>query len=196
MSRPSWSVPSGWLQLGRWKVWVWSAATGFWGARMAARAATTRRIPTIIAPTRAVLFLRSRRKPCARGDCDWARTVGQTSSPTAGSSLSPTLPPLMSRPIDGSGPSTLAILASSSGVADARVEERVGQIDKEIDHDEGECRDQGEGLHLLVVAGEDGVDAEGAEARHREQRLDHDRAADQKADLEPHHRHRRDQGVL
>ena len=55
---------------------------------------------------------------------------------------------------------------------------------------------QGEALHLLVVAGDDGVDAEGAEARHGEQRLHHDGAADEEADLQAHHGDGRDQGVL
>src|SRR5262245_31227705 len=124
---------------------------------------------TIVPPTSASLFFLSRRRPWASGDSDRVRAAGQAKGPTAGNSAWPALPPLITGPV-GENPSLSAIGASfSSGVANARIEEGVGQVHQEVDHDERERRDQREPLHLLVVAGDDRVDAEGAEPRHREQ---------------------------
>src|SRR5207249_4710250 len=65
----------------------------------------------------------------------------------------------------GPMPSPSAIYSLSGSVTNSWIQERVGQIHEEIDHHEGEGRDEGEALHLLVVAGDDGVDAEGAGLR-------------------------------
>src|SRR5215510_13304182 len=194
MSRPSWSVPRAWSQLGAWNVEVWSDAVGLWGASTSAKIATSTSATTTARPKRAVALRRSRRTPWASGVSDRsARGAGQATGVPTGSSASLTLPPPMT------GGFTLSDLPSAmapSRVADTRVQERVGQIDDQVDRDEGDRRQQGEALHLLVVAGDDGVDAEGAEARHGEQRLDHDRATDEEADLEPHDGDGRDQRVL
>jgi hypothetical protein len=51
-------------------------------------------------------------------------------------------------------------------------------------------------LHLPVISHDGGVDAVGPQARDSEWHLHDDGATDQKAHLQPHYRHRGDQGVL
>src|SRR6266545_2288972 len=194
MSRPSWSVPSGWARLGLWKVMAWSLSVGLWGARTSAKAATKRRTRTIIRPKTAVLLRRRRRRVCARGKS--SRTAlrgGSTNSVTTGiwrTAASPTA--RCSTP----GNPPVSAMTLSGAVADARIEERVREVDDEVDDDEGEGREQDEALDLLVVAREDGVDAEGAEAGDGEQGLDHDGATDEEPDLQAHHGHRGNERVL
>src|SRR5687768_2812771 len=142
--------------------------------------ATTMSSATMATPTRAVVLRRSRRNASASGDSDVVAGAGQATPATLESSTSRTLPPLM------------GVAIRPSGVPDPRIQERVSQVHEEVDDDEGEGGDQREALHLLVVAGDDGVDAEGAEARHGEERLHHDGAADEEADLQAHHGHGRD----
>src|SRR5690349_18072129 len=133
----------------------------------------------MIAPITAVVLRRSRRRPWAKGDSAGTAGVFQLTS-AAESSTPGTLPPLMGRAITGRDSPSIW----RSGIADPGVEERVGQVDDQVDHDERKRGDEREALHLLVVARDDRVDAEGAEPRHREKRLDDDGAADQKADLQ------------
>src|SRR2546427_6715024 len=186
MSRPSWSVPSGWSQLGRSKVWVWSLAIGLRGASTSAKIATVTRSTTMPTPTSAVPLRRSRRNPCTSGDSERSAGARHVRCGTVVvTSASLRLPPRMG-----------CMAIGPSGVPDPRIQERVGQVHDEVHDDEGECRQQGEPLHLLVVTRDDRVDAEGAEPRHREQRLHHDGAADEEADLQAHHGHGRDQRVL
>src|SRR5438552_17151385 len=110
------------------------------------------------APTSAVWLRRSRRTPCTNGDSAGAAGAVHVTPVTPGSSASRRLPPL------------IGLVMESSRVADPRIQERVGQVDDQVDDHEGEGGDEGEALHLLVVAGDDGVDPEGAEAGHGEQR--------------------------
>src|SRR5216684_2962387 len=194
MSRPSWSVPSGWSQLGRSKVWVWSLAIGLWGASTSAKIATNTRMMTMPAPTSAAALRRSRRSPCTNGDSAGLARAPQATPVATGRSASPRLPPRIGRDFVGSVSPPSAMV--SSGVPDPRIQERIGQVHEEVHDDEGERRQQSEALHLLVVARDDGLDAEGAQARHGEERLHHDGAADEEADLEPHHGHGGDQGIL
>src|SRR2546428_256025 len=175
-------------------VWVWSLVIGLWGASTSAKRATTSSTATMAAPMRAVVLRRSRRTPCSNGDSERAAVALQATSGAAWSSASWRLPPLMAR---GSlARCSRSSVIVSSGVPDPWIQEGVREIDDQIDDDERERRYQGEALDLLVVARDDGVDAEGAEARHREERLHHDRASDEEADLEAHDGHGRDQRVL
>src|SRR5262249_42457002 len=112
--------------------------------------ATTRSAATMATPTRAVALRRRRRSAWASGDSERAAREGQLTSVTAGSSASRRLPPLMGRGF-----------TVPSGITDPGIEERVRQIDDEIDHDERERGEQREPLHLLIVARDDRVDAEG-----------------------------------
>src|SRR5438094_626281 len=149
---------------------------------------------TMTAPMRAVVLRRSRRTPSANGDSVRSAFALQATSEVAGSSASWRLPPLMARGFMGSASRSSVIAASR--VPDPWIQEGVGEINDQVDDDERERRHEREALHLLVVARDDGVDAEGAEARHREERLHHDGAPDEEADLKTHHGHRRDQRVF
>src|SRR5262245_23133721 len=117
-------------------------------------------------PTRAVVLRRNRRSPWVSGDSARSRAAGQARAGAAGSSAASPLPPRIGGDFSRRDSSRSAML--TSGVADPGIEERVGQVHDEIDHYEGQRGQQGEALHLLVVAGDDGVDAEGAEPRHGE----------------------------
>src|SRR5262245_49710767 len=151
--------------------------------------ATTSSTPTMPAPMSAVVLRRSRRIPWANGDSARSVVGVHATSGGAGSSASRRLPPLMAG-------SLLSSVMASSGVPDPRIQESVGEIDDQVDDDEGQRRHEREALHLLVVTRDDGVDAEGAEPGHREECLHHDGPADEEADLEAHDGHRRDQRVL
>src|SRR5688500_5722469 len=185
MSRPSWSVPRGYSQLGRSNVCAWSLAIGLRGASTSAKMATTSSTATMATPTSAVVLRRSRRTPCARGDSGRATACGHAPGGTVVISASLRLPPRMG---------FIAIVPS--GVPDPGIQERVGQVHEQVHHDEGERSEKGEALHLLVVARDDRVDAEGAEPGHGEQRLHHDGAPDEEAHLQPHHGDGRDERVL
>src|SRR5262245_14084317 len=191
-SRPSWSVPSGYSQLGRSNVWVWSLAVGLRGASTSAKIATASSTATMATPTSAAVLRRSRRIACTNGDSARSPRPGAT-IPT-GRSASLMEPPLIVRCFTVSPSFTLDMV--SSRVSNAWIQERIAQVDQQIDHNERERGDEREALHLLVVTGDDGVDSEGAKSRHGEQGLHDDRAADEEADLEPHHGHGRDQGIL
>src|SRR5262249_3521197 len=127
------------------------------------------------APMSAVVLFRRRRTPWANGDSARSAVGVHATSGGAGSSASRRLPPLMA--------GRWSTGRASSGVPDPRIQERVSEIDDQVDDDESERRHQGEALHLLVVARDDGVDAKGTEAGHREEGLHHDGAADEEADL-------------
>src|SRR6516162_7444313 len=127
------------------------------------------------APMSAVVLRRSRRTPCANGDSACSRLARQATSGVAPSSASRRLPPLML----GTPRASWSSVIVPSGVADPWIQKGVGEIDDQVDDDERQRRDEGEALHLLVVARDDGVDAVGAGTRHREERLDHDGAADE-----------------
>src|SRR5262245_51566797 len=162
---------------------------GLCGASTSAKRATTSSTATMPAPMSAVVLFRRRRNPWANGDSARADVGVHATSGGAGSSASRRLPPLMAG-------SLLSSLMASSGVPDPRIQESVGEIDDQDDDDERERRHEGEALYLLVVASDDGIDAEGAEPGHREECLHHDGPADEEADLEAHHGHCRDQRVL
>src|SRR6185503_17270049 len=129
--------------------------------------ATSTSTTTTPTPTSAVVLRRSRRRAWTAGVSDRAAGVGHATSATPGSSTSRTLPPL------------IGVAMSSSGVPDPWIQERVGQVHEQVDDDERDGGDERKALHLLVVARDDRVDPERAEARHGEKGLDHDGAPDQ-----------------
>ena len=79
---------------------------------------------------------------------------------------------------------------------DARIEPGIGQVDEKVGQHEEEHDDQHAGLHDGIVARVDGVVDQRADAGPREDDLGEDRAAEQAADAEAEHRHRRDRGIL
>src|SRR5262245_65626887 len=162
---------------------------GLCGASTSAKRATTSSTATMPAPMSAVVLFRRRRNPWANGDSARADVGVHATSGGAGSSASRRLPPRMAG-------SLLSSLMASSGVPDPRIQESVGEIDDQVDDDERERRHEREALHLLVVARDDGIDAEGAEPGHREECLHHDGPADEEAHLEAHHGNCRDQRVI
>ena len=78
----------------------------------------------------------------------------------------------------------------------ARVEHRVEQVDHEVDHDEHEHDHHQVGHHHRPVELEDRVDHQLAHAGPREDRLGDDGEGDHRAQLQPDHRHQRNQDVL
>src|SRR2546427_5217951 len=78
--------------------------------------------------------------------------------------------------------STSAILRLA--VADGRVQRRVGEVDEEVDADVAECAHEDDALDERVVLVEDGGDGEAAHPLAREDRLHHDRAREQVAELD------------
>src|SRR3989442_12528451 len=98
------------------------------------------RATTMATPTSAVALRRNRRSPWASGDSERSTLAGQATPVTPGSSASRVLPPLMGRGLIPSDSPLSAML--TSGVADPRIQERVREIDDQVDHDEGERRDQ------------------------------------------------------
>src|SRR5579862_4092850 len=79
----------------------------------------------------------------------------------------------------------------SISVPDARVEERIAQIDQEVDQHIGGREYEDDALDDRVVAPEDGVDREAPEPGDGKHRLGDDDAADQQRDADPDDRHDR-----
>src|SRR3954447_8101370 len=77
-----------------------------------------------------------------------------------------------------------AINASSSVEPHPRVEQRVDDVGREVDQHDHHREDECHRLHDGEVALEDRVDHQLADARHREDLLDHERAPDQEADVD------------
>src|SRR6266446_2916576 len=77
----------------------------------------------------------------------------------------------------------------------ARVERAAREIDRQVDGEHDDEKDDRAGLHHWVVAGEAGIDHQGADPRHAEDALDDDDAAENVADLQPDDREVRDEGV-
>src|SRR5581483_11341114 len=80
--------------------------------------------------------------------------------------------------------SAAVVTSGDGGMADPRVEHGVEQIDEEVDQHVAHCDDQHGALDHEVVADEDRLDGEAADARQGEDDLDDEGAADQPADLE------------
>src|SRR5687768_17277330 len=73
----------------------------------------------------------------------------------------------------------VVIAAVAISVADARVEVHVGEVHREVDEHVGAREDQDHALDDRVVAPQDGIHGEAADARDGEHGFGDDRAADQ-----------------
>src|SRR4029077_18092754 len=80
-------------------------------------------------------------------------------------------------------------------IADAGVEQRVREIDGEIDGDDARGDEQRDALHDGEVARGDGPEGQTPETGQREHRLQHDAAGQQLAELQAGHRDDRNQRV-
>src|SRR5262249_20101224 len=133
-SRPRSSVPNGWLHVGAFRIWPQSVLTGSLVAIHGAKIATPRNPSTTRPPTTA-----SGRPPPRRQCRPRFRTRAGAVASTRRPAAAPTDP------------------SAATGVSpdpDAWVQERVRQVDQEIDPDVGAGRDQHHALHQGVVAGE------------------------------------------
>src|SRR6266568_7562593 len=81
-------------------------------------------------------------------------------------------------------------------VPDARVEQRIAQIDQQVDQHIGGRENEDDALDDRVVAAQDGVDREPPEAGDSKHRLGDDDAADQQRNPDPDDCHDRHRGVL
>ena len=91
----------------------------------------------------------------------------------------------------------VAVAARHRGrsIPDARVEHGVEHVDHEIDDDIRAREHEDDALDHRIVAAQDRVDRQAAEARNREHALGDDDAADQQRDADADHRDDRDRGV-
>src|SRR5258708_35610184 len=85
-------------------------------------------------------------------------------------------------------PSVTSVMACPSGALDARVDGRLQQIDDQVGGDETQSQNEDRALQHRNVAGQDRLAEQETGAGPGEDRLDQDRAADQIAELESHHR--------
>src|SRR6266849_4746873 len=69
---------------------------------------------------------------------------------------------------------SLLISGDAFSVPDARVEQRIAQIDQQIDQHIGGRENQDDALDDRVVAAQDGIDREPSEAGYRKHRLGND----------------------
>src|SRR3954468_21680638 len=69
-------------------------------------------------------------------------------------------------------------------IAHARVDQGVADVDREVDEHVGGREEQRHALDDRVVAAQDGVDGQAAEAGNREHGLGHDDAADQEPEAD------------
>src|SRR5438045_3626542 len=100
------------------------------------------------------------------------------------------------------GASAGAPMARASGMtgpnrlaADPGIDEAIEDVDQEVAHDEADRDQEYDALHERVVAREDGVHHEAADAGQGEDVLGDDGAADQRAKLQPQHGDHRDERV-
>src|SRR5436190_7474464 len=77
---------------------------------------------------------------------------------------------------------------TASRVADARIEQRVAEIDQQVDEDVDARREQQHALDHRIVVALHRIDDEAADAGNREHRLGDDDAADQEGDADAHRR--------
>src|SRR5882724_4532673 len=95
----------------------------------------------------------------------------------------------------GASAALTAIPTRSSLATDAGIEQPVGEVDEEIDDDEGEREDEHGALQQDVVAREDGLHHQAAEPRPGEDRLSQHGAAHELAGLQAEQGEDRDGGV-
>src|SRR5690625_1951227 len=114
-------------------------------------------------------------------------------------STSPTAPPrCLSRRRSTPAGRRLAVGGSwvvTSLIADPRVDDRVQEVDEQVDDDELQREDEHQALHRGVIAGFDRLDEQPAEAVEVEHRFDYYRAGQQEAELQADYRNDRNEGV-
>src|ERR687898_2656564 len=89
-------------------------------------------------------------------------------------------------------------ICTSGGVRklDARVEQDIGDVDRDVDEHVAAGYDKHHPLHDREIAIEDAVERQRTDTRQAEDDFGDDGAAEQTADLQTDKRHRRDQGIL
>src|SRR5262249_23108624 len=111
---------------------------------------------------------RARRRPRSPDDAAQIRSIRAATSPAAAGPAArgpPQLPPAPGR--------------GWAAIANPRVEHGVGEIDDQIDQHVNEAEQQHDALDDRIVAAQDGIDREAADARDREHRFGDHSAADQ-----------------
>src|SRR5262245_12743929 len=168
MSRPRWSVPStcvrpwGSCQPGSRSRWPMSCARGSNGEITGARTAVSTTTATTAIPNSAV-----RRRIRRRSS-----TIPSRSFKGRGGARAAT-----------DSDATEGEVTGTSSDSDPRIEIRVDDVHQEIDDDEGAREDEYRGLHDGVVAVEDGLHGQAADARPGKDRLGDHRAPEQRAEL-------------
>src|SRR5262245_29740609 len=166
-SRPNTSAPSGSAQLGP-AIRSWGTIrSGLGRGSWSAAAPTARNVPTMRSPARAARF-RTNGVRLWRLSISRRTGVGELAGRQS-------LPPSIQ--------------------ADPGVEPAVEDIDERVGGDEEDGDDEHRPLDQRVVALVDGCQEHPAEARHREDLLDHHGAAQEVADLDAQDRHDNDQAV-
>src|SRR6476646_7318271 len=140
VSRPRSSVPNQWDADGGWRTEVQLCAIASYGLNNGAKTASAIKNATMTSPKTALLRRKSRRT---------ARRSGVSGTSFAAINLLLTAMSAMSR-------------------TQSRIDEDVGDVGKQIEHDVDRRRDEYDALYHRVVAIEDGVDDQLAEARNRE----------------------------
>src|SRR5262245_23414682 len=117
-----------------------------------------------------------------------------------------TIPPTMAvgwrlnaslkRPMAGDCAGKMAISAPAMSVADARIEEHVAQVHREVDQHVSSREDENDALNDRIIAPQDGIHCEAAYAGDREHGLGNDRAAHEERDPDADDSHDRNRGIL
>src|SRR3990172_1385499 len=138
----------------------------------------------------------------SKGEISGAATASTMNPTTNRTPTSPTGWRITCRTISASplrgrraAPGVIRAVAASV-IADPWIEIGVDQIDEQVDHDEDDRDEKYPGLDDRVVPLIDPVEDQPADAGHAEDLLDHDRPAQQVADLDPLNRDDRDRRVL
>src|SRR5262249_19874920 len=171
-SRPMSSVPNGWARLGAESLSSGCVSSGSYGASTSAKIAINRMTVSSAAEKAPSGFFQSVRHS------DWSRPMLAAAGASNGTTCA----------------ETVAITARLA--ADRRVEPRVGQVDVEVQRNQGRRHEHHVGLHHRIVPIEDRLHREPAHSRQREDLLDDERPGQQDAELAANDRDDRDQRVL
>src|SRR5580765_7480881 len=172
VSRPRSSVPNGCARLGALRISFQSVCIGSAPAIHGAAIAATTKRSTITAPTTDA----GRRRACRQAR---ARRSGSADRVWASTAVVAVVLGLTERAPD----------------ADARIQERVGQVDQKIDQHVRAGGDKHDALYQRIVAREHRFDDEAAEPGYDEDLLGDDRPAHERARLQAENRDDRDQAV-
>src|SRR6266545_6523681 len=171
MSRPSSSLPNQCSALGPANRSRRSPVSGSYGASTSANTAVPMYTTTSARPMTAPRFLLSRRQAARSAE---ARPAAMAIAGAASAS---------SPAVSG----TDASRTDTASVPDARIDQRVGEVDDQVYEQEGNRDQQDAALDHRIVAGEDRVHHEPSDAWQGEHRLDEDRASQQRAELQADH---------